>query len=92
MRLGCYSADDVLVVRQVCFAALAPVDAAGVEIDVICEPHLVCFVPSGLSWLLRSVVVARSPRGCQRYAFLAISPSPDPLLSFLIRSEKERCR
>lgn len=39
---GCYSADNILVVRQVCFAALAPVNAAGVEIDVVCESHLVC--------------------------------------------------
>lgn len=49
---GCYSADDILVVRQVCFAALAPVDAAGVEVDVVCESHLVCFAPARLSWFL----------------------------------------
>lgn len=51
------------MVGQVCLAALAPVDAAGVEIDVVCESHLACFIWPRLSWLLWSVVVAYSLRG-----------------------------
>lgn len=40
MRLT-YSTDYVLVIRKMCFTPLTPVDATGVEVDVVCEPHLV---------------------------------------------------
>jgi hypothetical protein len=35
-RRSAYPADDVLVVCKVGFAALAPVDAAAVEVGVVC--------------------------------------------------------
>lgn len=45
------------MVRQVCFAALARVDAAGVEIDVVCESHLVyLFRPVPVLFILASPV------------------------------------
>ena len=36
---GTYTADDVVVVREVGFAVLAAVDLVTVQIRVICETH-----------------------------------------------------
>lgn len=35
-----YTADDLVVVREVRLAVLAAVDAFGVEVDVVSEAHL----------------------------------------------------
>jgi hypothetical protein len=64
-----YSADDIIVVGEVGFAALAAVDAAAVEVRVVSEAHD-GGVGVGVVWLPGEsgtgfwLVVHREERGC----------------------------
>jgi hypothetical protein len=35
-----YSAHDVLMIREVGFAVLAPVDLVAAQVNIVCETHL----------------------------------------------------
>jgi hypothetical protein len=61
-----YPAYDVLVVRQVCLAVLAPVDAPTVEVRVVCETHGSCSVLSACMSLRTSLFFVVSASDVRR--------------------------
>lgn len=85
-RLCTYSAYDVLVVSEVCLAALAAVDLVAVEVGVVCEAHDVSFYrrSNRLSWFCFLLLLWDVPP-CLRVV-VGLSPPPNTVVCGL--SEK----
>lgn len=84
-QLCTYPAYDVLVVSEVCLAALAAVYLVAVEVGVVCEAHDVSFYrrSNRLSWFFFLLLLWDVPP-CLRVV-VGLSPPPNTVICGLFR-------